>query len=126
MDGTDLRACLEIFEKAVAAARAGEGPQLVVGSLLRLSGHGEHDDSSYISDEDVKAPYGRDCLEVARAQLIEAGWAGEKDCSKWSEEAAAEVDRAIAVARKEPGPDPFNESWQALSTAHLNEGYFEA
>src|SRR5690606_21308040 len=44
VDGTDLAACLEVFERAVTAARAGAGPQLVVGNLLRLAGHGEHDD----------------------------------------------------------------------------------
>src|SRR5215469_8439346 len=44
VDGTDLTACLQTVGHAVASARAGEGPQLVVAQLLRLCGHGEHDD----------------------------------------------------------------------------------
>lgn len=124
VDGTDLRASLEVFEKAVAAARDGDGPQMVVGSLLRLAGHGEHDDFSYITEEDRRAPYGRDCLEVAHEQVVEAGWANEAQCAKWVAESAAEADLAIATAQKEPGPDPYGETWGALATTHLNEGYF--
>ena len=44
VDGTDLPACLETIGAAVARARQGGGPQLVVATLLRLCGHGEHDD----------------------------------------------------------------------------------
>src|SRR5437868_8137694 len=44
LDGTDLSACLEVIGGAVKRARAGRPPQLVVASVLRLSGHGEHDD----------------------------------------------------------------------------------
>src|SRR6185369_8667508 len=46
-DGTDLAACLQVMKEAVNRARNGSGPQLVVARLLRLCGHGEHDDSSY-------------------------------------------------------------------------------
>ena len=46
VDGTDLIACLEVTSDAVSRARAGAGPQLVVAELLRLCGHGEHDDGA--------------------------------------------------------------------------------
>ncbi|MEO0415416.1 MAG: thiamine pyrophosphate-dependent enzyme, partial [Verrucomicrobiota bacterium] len=45
IDGTDPEACVDTFGEAIARARGGEGPQLVVGKLLRLTGHGEHDDA---------------------------------------------------------------------------------
>src|SRR5207302_3190412 len=48
VDGTDLECCLRVLREAAETAREGGGPQLVVASLLRLSGHGEHDDSHYI------------------------------------------------------------------------------
>src|SRR6266536_2542237 len=51
LDATDLRACLETLKRAIGRARSGAGPQLVVGSLLRLCGHGEHDDAPYITNE---------------------------------------------------------------------------
>ena len=40
VDGTDLLACASVITEAVRRARAGQGPQLVVARLLRLSGHG--------------------------------------------------------------------------------------
>src|SRR2546425_4937963 len=51
IDGTDLAICLDVIGSAVKRARAGRPPQLVVASVLRLSGHGEHDDASYVTDE---------------------------------------------------------------------------
>ena len=44
VDGTDLGECLRAIRDAADKARAGQGPQLVVARLLRLCGHGEHDD----------------------------------------------------------------------------------
>jgi TPP-dependent pyruvate/acetoin dehydrogenase alpha subunit len=126
VDGTDLCACLSVFGQAVTAARQGQGPQLVVGSLLRLSGHGEHDDSSYISDEDRAAPYGRDCMEVAREQALAKQWATEEELVAWREDAAAHAAEAISTAQKEPGPDPYSETWRALATTHLADGFFDA
>ena len=49
VDATNLLECLAVVHEAVKAARAGEGPQMVVGKLLRLCGHGEHDDASYVA-----------------------------------------------------------------------------
>ena len=39
VDGTDLVDCVNTFKLCVEKARAGDGPQLVVGNLLRLSGN---------------------------------------------------------------------------------------
>src|SRR5271156_4654243 len=70
VDGTDLSACLKIVGDAVAKARAGEGPQLVIAKLLRLCGHGEHDDSSYIDPKLKNSPMGNDCLKMAEEFLL--------------------------------------------------------
>src|SRR5580765_788758 len=69
VDGTELRACLKVVGHAVNRAREGCGPQLVVGRLLRLCGHGEHDDASYIDPALKESPLGRDCLKVAADYL---------------------------------------------------------
>ena len=58
MDGTDLSACLKVVGDAVSQARAGRGPQLVVARLLRLCGHGEHDDAGYIDPKLKQSPSG--------------------------------------------------------------------
>src|SRR5262245_55480740 len=48
VDGTDLAACLKTVGHAVGRARDGHGPQMIVARLLRLCGHGEHDDAGYV------------------------------------------------------------------------------
>src|SRR5881394_3319204 len=71
LDGTDLNACLEMIGSAVKRARAGRPPQLVVASVLRLSGHGEHDDASYVPEEMKRQAFARDCLKVGEQTIIE-------------------------------------------------------
>ncbi|MGD9419753.1 MAG: thiamine pyrophosphate-dependent dehydrogenase E1 component subunit alpha [Verrucomicrobiota bacterium JB025] len=115
VDGTDLLACASVITEAVRRARQGGGPQLVVAHLLRLSGHGEHDDASYVPDEIRKGHYGRDCLEVAMRQLVEHHHATVDEIYAWQDEVAEEVQRAVAQAQQEPGPDPYREVWSALS-----------
>lgn len=123
VDGTDLTACLQTVGDAVARARAGEGPQLVVARLLRLCGHGEHDDSSYIDPKLKNSPIGRDCLKVAREMLLRQKWTDAGQIADWQSEAVHEIETAIAQVQREPAPDPFAEKWTAISTEHLIEGH---
>jgi TPP-dependent pyruvate/acetoin dehydrogenase alpha subunit len=116
VDGTDLLACARVIRGAVELARNGGGPQMVVAHLLRLSGHGEHDDGSYVPDEVKAGRYGRDCIEVAMRQLVEAKAATVDEIMAWQEETAEEVQRAVAQAQQEDTPDPYKEQWHALST----------
>lgn len=124
-DGTDLGACLETFSEAVQRARNGEGPQMVVGSLLRLSGHGEHDDASYISSQLRRSPVGRDCLHVAETFVQQQGWASGEELEAWKTDAAGQVEEALSQVAAEPAPDPKGEAWCSLSSKHLCEGYPE-
>ena len=121
-DGTNLEDCLRTFQDAVKRARAGEGPQMVVGSLLRLSGHGEHDPAGYIPEKLKKSKIGKDCIDAASEQLIEKGWGTEDDLEEWHKEAVRKVDSSVAKALKEAKPDGGRENWYALSTKHLCEG----
>ncbi len=114
-DGTDFMETLAVMERAVGAARRGEGPQWVVATTLRMCGHGEHDDSSYIPAE-LKAAYAdRDPLEVARRQLTELGWLSPEADAELRQRCADEVQRCVAQAQREPGPDPRTEDWHATS-----------
>jgi pyruvate dehydrogenase E1 component alpha subunit/2-oxoisovalerate dehydrogenase E1 component alpha subunit len=96
---------------------------MVVASLLRLCGHGEHDDSSYIDPVLKRAPAGRDCLKVAEALLLERGWAEAELIESWRNESIREVDTTVTAVQREPSPDPFKEHWCALASKHLSEGY---
>jgi acetoin:2,6-dichlorophenolindophenol oxidoreductase subunit alpha len=123
VDGTDLSACLKVVGDAVARARAGHGPQMVVATLLRLCGHGEHDDASYIDPKLKASPVGRDCLKVAEEHLLRQKWADAAALSALRGDVVREIDEAVAQVQREPTPDPFTEDWRAISTAHLNEGH---
>lgn len=115
VDGTDPLACISVIGRAVRLAREGAGPQLVVARLLRLSGHGEHDDGSYVPDTLKAGNLGRDCIEVGQTQLIEGGYATAAEIEDWKTQAAEEVQAAVAQAQQEPLPDPWHEEWEARS-----------
>jgi pyruvate dehydrogenase E1 component alpha subunit/2-oxoisovalerate dehydrogenase E1 component alpha subunit len=123
LDGTDLEKCLHTLHEAVAQARGGGGPQLVVAELLRLCGHGEHDDAQYISAQFKQSRLGRDCLKVAEDHLLRRGWADAAIIRTFREEAALEVEQAVALVQREPGPDPYKENWCALASRHLSERF---
>ena len=120
VDGEDLEACLNVFKKAVEDARNGGGPQMVVGSMLRLCGHGEHDDASYVPAA-VKGG-AKDCLAVARGQMVERGLASPEELAVMEAETYEAVQSAVMQVQKEPTPDPARETWQPLASAWLMEG----
>ena len=121
VDGTDFSDCMETLASAIARARAGHGPQLVIATLLRLCGHGEHDDASYIAPEQKNSKLGRDCLKVAEDYLLKKEFANAAEIAVWRSEAIREIEEAVAQAQREPAPDPYEEKWSALSSENLNE-----
>jgi acetoin:2,6-dichlorophenolindophenol oxidoreductase subunit alpha len=125
-DGTDLGDCLDVVSEAVRKAREGRGPQMVVARLLRLCGHGEHDDSHYIDTKVKQSSLGRGCLEVARQFMIRQGWVEPATVEKWQREALDRVEEAVATVQHENGPDPYREEWSALSSKWLVEMHAEA
>jgi pyruvate dehydrogenase E1 component alpha subunit/2-oxoisovalerate dehydrogenase E1 component alpha subunit len=125
VDGTDLASCLITVGSAVARAREGYGPQLVVAKLLRLCGHGEHDDSNYVDPKLKNSPLGRDCLKVAEEFLLHEKMLDTVMLSTWRSQIVHEIEEAVAKAQREPGPDPFTEDWRALASENLVETYLE-
>jgi acetoin:2,6-dichlorophenolindophenol oxidoreductase subunit alpha len=122
VDGTDLEACLRVVGGAVSQARRGEGPQLIIAELLRLCGHGEHDDGAYVDPNLRASAVGRDCLKVAEAHLLRSEWADAAALSDWRQVAAQTVEGVVARVQREPGPDPYQQDWRALASQHLTEG----
>jgi acetoin:2,6-dichlorophenolindophenol oxidoreductase subunit alpha len=119
--GNDLLRCLEVCGRAIEQARSGGGPQLIEADLLRLCGHGEHDDAGYITPEQKNSPLGRDCLKVGEQQLLDGHHAAAADLGAWREAAVREVDEVIARVQREPAPDAYQEDWCALASRHLQE-----
>jgi len=126
VDGTELGDCLTVVSEAVNRARTGKGPQMVVARLLRLCGHGEHDDSSYVDSKLKASPLGRDCLKVAEARLIREGWADQRAIAEWRNESGKRIEEVVAKVQREPAPDPYKEDWCALASKHLSETHEES
>jgi len=123
IDATDLMTCLETFRTAIARARAGEGPQLVVGKLLRLSGHGEHDDASYVPDEARAGRFGRDCVALARERILADGFESPEALDELESSVQTEIEEIFAQVQGEEAPNPLQDDWRALSTRRLGEDW---
>ncbi len=104
------------MQKAIANARAGDGPQLVVASMLRLSGHGEHDDGFYVPDTLRDSRLGIDCMEIGEREILDSGFAMPGEIAGWKQAATDDVQAAVATAQREAKPDPFKDDWNPYST----------
>lgn len=116
VQGNELGDCLEVIGNAVTAARSGKGPQLVVADLLRLVGHGEHDDASYITPEQKASPLGRDGLLLAEETLLKHQWATPEEIASWHTAAEQEIETTTARVLREPPPNPHEEEWISLTS----------
>ncbi len=119
VDGTDLVACREVVNAAVDRARNGNGPQLVVGELLRLCGHGEHDDANYIAEDLKNSRQGRDCIEVAQEYLTSQGHASRDTLDTIRTQALEAIEQAVSEVTQEAAPQATNYDWCALATRRL-------
>ena len=119
LDGTDLAACLDVIGRAVERARSGGPPQLVVASLLRLAGHGEHDDASYVPAEMKKERWAQDCVLRTEKLIVARDWLDPKTRKQWRAEITAEVEKAVETAQREAAPVGSEEDWCAISTRGL-------
>lgn len=89
--------------------------------MLRLCGHGEHDDAGYIVPELKNSTLGRDCLKVAEENILRQNWADTAQLAVWRSNIIQEIEEAVAQVQREPAPDPFTEEWRAIASEHLSE-----
>ncbi len=104
VDGMNVIAVHEAAGKAVARARAGEGPTLMECKTYRYYGHFEGDGQSYKTKEEVQRYRDRDPLRVFRGQAEKAGWISSAELDAIDAKAAAEIQEAVAYAESSPQP----------------------
>jgi pyruvate dehydrogenase E1 component alpha subunit/2-oxoisovalerate dehydrogenase E1 component alpha subunit len=121
VDATDLTHCLEVIGPAINRARAGRPPQLVVASTLRLAGHGEHDDASYVTDDIKREAFAQDSLQRAEQLILEQELLDPEALRQMRAELAAAVDDAVATAQQEDAPVGSEEDWCAIATRELSD-----
>ena len=100
-------------------ARAGRPPQLVVAEVLRLAGHGEHDDASYVPPEMKNESFAQDSVQRTEKFMLGNGLMTEDELKELRAEIAREIDQAVATAQQEDPPQASEEDWAALSTRGL-------
>jgi pyruvate dehydrogenase E1 component alpha subunit len=111
VEDNDVEAVYEAAKKAVARARAGQGPSLIEVHTLRLWGHFEGDAQGYRSALDSVPAH--DPLPAYEARLREDGLLDEATLQRLRDHARARVEDAIAFAKQSPVPDP------STATDHL-------
>jgi 2-oxoisovalerate dehydrogenase E1 component len=103
VDGTDAIACYKAMVAAVAYCRAGKGPALVHGHVVRPYSHSQSDDEShYRSAEEIQADALRDPVLKMQTWLIREGILDEQGINdlerRVDEEIQRATDRALAAA----------------------------
>ncbi|MEQ6901418.1 thiamine pyrophosphate-dependent dehydrogenase E1 component subunit alpha [Nocardioides sp. YIM 152588] len=102
--GNDVEAVYAAASRAVARARAGDGPSLIEVHTVRLWGHFEGDAQGY--RDDLESAAERDPIPAYEATLLADGVLDDAAVAAVREEASALVEEAVAYAKESPIPDP--------------------
>jgi len=104
VDGMDVFAVKEAAERAVARAKAGEGPTILEVMTYRYRGHSMSDPAKYRTKEEVdKMRTERDPINLVRDQLLAQG-KSEEDLKKIDKEIRDIVADSADFAQTSPEP----------------------
>ncbi len=107
IDGLDFFASYEALASAVARARRGDGPSVVVAKVVRLQSHSISDNQAkYRSNEEIAKDRQRDPISILGAELIKRKLATSAQLEAISAELQAEIDREANWAEEQSDPDP--------------------
>ena len=105
VDGMDVLAVKAATEKAVARARAGEGPYVLEMNTYRYRGHSMSDPAKYRTREEVqKMRAERDAIDHVRDLLTASGEVDEADLKAVDKDIKAIVNEAAKFAQESPEP----------------------
>jgi len=111
IDGTDPIACYRAMVEAVAYCRAGRGPALVHGHVVRPYSHSLSDDErQYRSEEEVQAENARDPLAKMQLWLLREGILDEEGINRLEQKVDEEVHRAADRAMQAVLPSVSREA----------------
>jgi len=106
VDGMDVFAMREATARAVAAARAGEGPTLLEAICYRFRGHSMADPVLYRKKEEEQAWRTRDPITTLRARLEARGLLSAQEYAALEREVLAVIEEAVRFAEESPEPAP--------------------
>ena len=108
IDGNDILAVHQSVGKAIARARAGQGPSLIECLTFRMTGHSAHDDAGYVPKELFEEWEARDPIRRYEQVLVRERILKTSDCEWMRKSILEEVDRAVEWAEQSPYPDPHD------------------
>jgi pyruvate dehydrogenase E1 component alpha subunit len=107
VDGMDVVAVRTAGERAVAAARGGQGPQILEMKTYRYRGHSMSDPAKYRTRDEVDAVREkRDPIEHVKRLLLDGSHVDEDALKKIDQGIKAVVSEAAEFAQNSPEPSP--------------------
>ena len=106
VDGMDVLAVRDVAQKAIARARAGEGPTLIEALTYRFRGHSLADPDEVRSKEEKEFWSARDPIKKLAKDLMEMGLVTKDELKAIEEKVQQIVDDAVQFAEDSPEPDP--------------------
>lgn len=104
IDGTDVELVYATCKEAVERARRGEGPSLIETKTMRMRGHAEHDDFSYVPKELLEEWNAKDPVETYITRIVNDGVMTEAEITSLREETLSNMIAAIDRALERPWP----------------------
>jgi pyruvate dehydrogenase E1 component alpha subunit len=117
-DGMDVLSVYEAAGRAIARARAGQGPTLLECKTYRLCGHSRSDPRTYRSKEEEAEWTDRDPIKRLAERLKAEGQATDESLAQIEREVTESIDDAVAFAESSPSPAPE----EALEDVFYGEG----
>ncbi len=109
VDGMDVASVRQATRRALAHARAGNGPFILEMLTVRYRGHSMSDPEKYAAASGANASRERsDPLERSRARLVAGGLAGAEELKAVDKQVRALVNAAAQSARDAGEPDPVD------------------
>ncbi len=106
VDGMDVLAVRSVAQKAVARARAGEGPTLIEALTYRFRGHSLADPDELRSPEEKEFWAERDPITKFANYLTSNNLATSEKLKEIDNQIQAQINEAVEFAESSPEPDP--------------------
>ncbi len=106
VDGFDVIAVYRAAEEAVARARRGDGPTLLVTDSYRIEGHYAGEPEVYRSRAEVDEYRKKEPIQHFRDSSLVLGQVAPAELDRIDAEIRAEIAEAVRFAKESPQPDP--------------------
>jgi len=104
IDGTDVELVHATCREAVERAQRGEGPTIIETITMRMRGHAEHDDFSYVPKELLEEWKAKDPVETYITRLVAEGVMTADEITTLRESTLSTMIAAIDRALEKPWP----------------------